>query len=188
MAAVQKTMDKSARFKSKRHTKISAPLAAPPMKTIVTGHAIGLNKRDKGEVAMQIVPNHCFDGEKNKGESGTDCGGACPRKCGEHEPDFIDHHRSGKFHRVSVMERKGMNNKGMETPIMVKSLVTVPHESGKAASVKKVALLEETKREASGGRESFRLQQRKDRRGRGQGQEQKQTIFRRLDKLMDNDY
>ena len=38
---------------------------------------------------MQIVPNHCFDGEKNKSESGTDCGGACPRKCGEHEPDFM---------------------------------------------------------------------------------------------------
>ena len=99
MAAVRETMHKTARFKSERHEK-KPTKPSPPMKTIVTGRANVRGKKDEAEAAMQIVPNHCFDGEKNKGELGTDCGGACPRKCGEHEPDFIDHHHSGKFHKA----------------------------------------------------------------------------------------
>ena len=61
------------------------------------------------------------------------------------------------------MERADLFKGETQTPIMVKSLVTLPQSTQNAASVSKSAMLEEAKREASGRRGGFRLQQQKKR-------------------------
>jgi hypothetical protein len=182
IAEVKETMQKNARFKSTRQEN-----AAKPMKTVATGHASFGELPLKTETLpkMQIVPNHCFDGEKNEGEDGPDCGGTCTRKCGEFKPTYTDHHRSGKFHVASSMDRTDLDTGETRTPIMVKHLVTAPDASGSASdSAGKVALLEETKTdEESVEMEGDRRQQRKRRRMRRHARQQ------RLDRqLLENDY
>ena len=185
MAEVKETMQKNARFKSTRKT-------VPEMKTVATGPAsLGElpKKTAENPPKMRIVPNHCFDGEKNKGEDGPDCGGACARKCGEYKPSFTDHSRSSKFHRASPMDRTDLVKGETRSPIMVKHLVTAPEANT-------VALLEETKAEEESVHFSSRESNR-HRRNRRQARQQRlkrqrqqrQQRLRRLDRtLTENDY
>ena len=65
---------------------------------------------------------HCFDGVKNFGEAGVDCGGTCPRACGYHHVVNIPL-KAGVYHEVKMIPNQELANSGeSEKPMMVKSL------------------------------------------------------------------
>ena len=69
-----------------------------------------------------IEAKHCFDGVKNFGEIGVDCGGTCPRACGYHHVLNIPI-KSGAYHEVKMIPNQELANNGEnEKPMMVKSL------------------------------------------------------------------
>ena len=69
-----------------------------------------------------IEAKHCFDGVKNFGEIGVDCGGTCPRACGYHHVLNIPI-KSGAYHEVKMIPNQELANNGeSEKPLMVKSL------------------------------------------------------------------
>ena len=156
--SVQETMPKqsgqNARFKSMGMMRQGA-LAKPKevqMKTISKGPAsMGklprvAKKETDATPTLQVVPRHCFDGEKNKGEDGPDCGGSCPRICGEH-PSAIMHDNSDKnvFHVVSKMDHPDLYPTQTRHPLIVDHLVTKAGKSSAKKALKTSSLIEERK-------------------------------------------
>lgn len=67
--------------------------------------------------------HHCFDGKKDFGELGIDCGGTCARKCGFHHVSNIKVGSKDPYHKVSTIPNQELASANeSEKPMMVKSL------------------------------------------------------------------
>lgn len=77
---------------------------------------------------LKAQPSHCFDGKRDNGEAGVDCGGTCARQCGFHRVKMVKSSNKDEYHKVSMFPH---NMKG-DTPQIVRKL-----ECGKGADCSK---------------------------------------------------
>lgn len=70
--------------------------------------------------ALKSQPSHCYDGVKDYGETGVDCGGACARKCGLQHVQMLPD-KDNKYHHVTIVPNDSARATG-ETPEIVKKL------------------------------------------------------------------
>ena len=69
---------------------------------------------------LKAQPSHCYDGRKDFGEAGVDCGGACVRKCGLHHVQTIPD-KDTKYHHVTIVPNRSAKGAGV-APEIVKKL------------------------------------------------------------------
>ena len=69
---------------------------------------------------LKSQPSHCYDGVKDNGETGVDCGGACARKCGLHHVQMLPD-KANKYHHVTIVPNDSARASGT-TPEIVKKL------------------------------------------------------------------
>lgn len=68
---------------------------------------------------LKSQPSHCFDGKKDNGELGVDCGGSCARSCGFHRVQMVKGNKD-EYHKVSLLPSKDFT--AGETPQIVRKL------------------------------------------------------------------
>ena len=68
---------------------------------------------------LKSQPSHCFDGKKDNGEVGVDCGGSCARSCGFHRVKMVKGNKD-EYHKVSFQPSKEFTVG--ETPQIVRKL------------------------------------------------------------------
>lgn len=117
LAGVEELLKKS--LEKKQNSSKSSPAGANNMKfKEVNENAV------EREIPSFKVSEHCLNGRKDFDETGVDCGGSCPRKCGMfHVQTEKRTGENSKYHVVTnIVPNKELVGRETLTPTYVKSL------------------------------------------------------------------
>ena len=107
----------NARFQSLRGKLVTVSTSGMPAEPSASNQVKGL----KPTPILKAQPSHCFDGKKDNGEVGVDCGGTCARACGFHHVKMEHVAKKDGYKEVQTVQSAQFRKFGT-TPEIVRKL------------------------------------------------------------------